>query len=82
MSSLGPSIPARPTVGVAFSDARNQVFFTLRDMEISSRLIEGNYPNYAQVIPARSTTTVVLPTALLRKSAKTAAVLAEMPQTR
>ncbi len=68
--------PSRPTVGVAFSDARNQVFFTLRDMEISSRLIEGNYPNYAQVIPARSTTTVVLPTALLLKSAKTAAVLA------
>ena len=68
--------PSRPTVGVAFSDARNQVFFTLRDMEISSRLIEGNYPNYAQVIPARSTTTVVLPTELLLKSAKTAAVLA------
>lgn len=68
--------PSRPTVGVAFSDARNQVFLTLRDMEISSRLIEGNYPNYAQVIPARSTTTVVLPTELLLKSAKTAAVLA------
>ena len=68
--------PSRPTVGVTFSDARNQVFFTLRDMEISSRLIEGNYPNYAQVIPAHSTTTVVLPTALLLKSAKTAAVLA------
>jgi len=68
--------PSRPTVGVAFSDARNQVFFTLRDMEISSRLIEGNYPNYAQVIPAHSTNTVVLPTALLLKSAKTAAVLA------
>jgi len=68
--------PSRPTVGVAFSDARNQVFFTLRDMEISSRLIEGNYPNYAQVIPAHSTTMVVLPTALLLKSAKTAAVLA------
>jgi len=68
--------PSRPTVGVAFSDARNQVFFTLRDMEISSRLIEGNYPNYAQVIPAHSSATVVLPTALLLKSAKTAAVLA------
>ena len=68
--------PSRPRVGVAFSDARNQVFFTLRDMEISSRLIEGNYPNYTQVIPAHSTTTVVLPTALLLHSARTAAVLA------
>ena len=68
--------PSRPRVGVAFSDARNQVFFSLRDMEIASRLIEGNYPNYAQVIPAKSTTTVTLPTALLLTSAKTAAVLA------
>ncbi len=68
--------PTRPRVGIAFSDARNQVFFTLRDMEISSRLIEGNYPNYTQVIPSHSTTTVVLPTALLLHSARTAAVLA------
>ena len=68
--------PTRPRVGVAFSDARNQVFFSLRDMEISSRLIEGNYPNYTQVIPAHSTTTVVLSKELLLKSAKTAAVLA------
>jgi DNA polymerase-3 subunit beta len=68
--------PSRPRVGVAFSDARNQVFFSLRDMEIASRLIEGNYPNYAQVIPAKSTTTVTLPTALLLTSVKTAAVLA------
>jgi DNA polymerase-3 subunit beta len=45
-------------------------------MEIASRLIEGNYPNYAQVIPAKSTTTVTLPTALLLTSVKTAAVLA------
>ena len=68
--------PNRPNVGIAFAHARNQVFFTLKDVEISSRLIEGTYPNYTQVIPAHSTTTVVLPTALLLKSAKTAAVLA------
>jgi DNA polymerase-3 subunit beta len=68
--------PSRPKVGIAFSDSRNQVFFRLRDIEIASRLIEGNYPNYAQVIPAQSSTTVVLPTSLLLKSARTASVLA------
>jgi DNA polymerase-3 subunit beta len=77
LSELARAInPTRPRVGVAFSDARNQIFFTLRDMEISSRLIEGNYPNYTQVIPAHSTTKVVIPTALLLHSARTAAVLA------
>jgi DNA polymerase III subunit beta len=68
--------PGRPTVGIAFSQARNQVFFTLKDVEISSRLIEGTYPNYNQVIPGESTTTVSLPTAALLREARTAAVLA------
>ncbi len=68
--------PTRPTVSISFSEQRNQVFFSLKDVEISSRLIEGNYPNYAQVIPGKSTTTVKLPTASLLREAKTASVLA------
>lgn len=68
--------PTRPRIGIAFSENRNQVFFSLQDVEISSRLIEGNYPNYAQVIPAHSATTVVLPTAVLLRSGRTASVLA------
>lgn len=68
--------PNRPTVGIAFAHARNQVFFTLKDVEISSRLIEGTYPNYSQVIPGELTTTVSLSTASLLREAKTAAVLA------
>ncbi len=68
--------PTRPVVAISFSDQRNQVFFGLGDVEISSRLIEGNYPNYAQVIPGEATTTVSLPTDALLRSAKTASVLA------
>ena len=68
--------PSRPKVGISFSDARNQVFFTLGDVEISSRLIEGTYPNYAQVIPGESSTTVNLPTAALLRDVRTASVLA------
>lgn len=68
--------PTRSTVSISFSDQRNQVFFSLKDVEVSSRLIEGNYPNYAQVIPGESTTTVELPTASLLREAKTASVLA------
>jgi DNA polymerase III subunit beta len=68
--------PARPTVAISISAQRNQVFFSLKDVEVSSRLIEGNYPNYAQVIPGESSTTVVLPTASLLREAKTASVLA------
>ena len=67
---------SRPTVTISVSGARNQIFFDLGDVRVSSRLIEGNYPNYAQVIPAQSSTTVTLPTASLLREAKTAAVLA------
>ncbi|MBV8195639.1 MAG: DNA polymerase III subunit beta, partial [Candidatus Dormibacteraeota bacterium] len=68
--------PSRATVAIAFSAGRNQVFFTLKDVEVSSRLIEGTYPNYQQVIPSSTSTTVSLPTAALLREARTAAVLA------
>ena len=68
--------PQRKEVGIGFSEARNQIFFTLDDVEISSRLIEGNYPNYAQVIPAQCTTKATLSQAALVKAVKTASVLA------
>jgi DNA polymerase-3 subunit beta len=69
--------PARPTVRIAVSPSRNQVFFTMPDLEISSRLIEGTYPNYSQVIPAESTTTVTLPTSALLRETRTVSVLAK-----
>ena len=41
---------------------RNQVFFKAGDVELMSRLIEGTYPNYQQVIPGQSTTTITAKT--------------------
>jgi len=41
---------------------KNQVFFRTGDTELMSRLIEGTYPNYQQVIPAQSTTTITAKT--------------------
>ena len=77
LNEVGRAInPSRPTVSISFSEARNQIFFSLKDVEISSRLIEGNYPNYAQVIPAESSTTVKLATSALLREARTASVLA------
>lgn len=39
----------------------NQIFFSLGDVQIVSRLIEGNFPNYAQIIPASSKISVKMP---------------------
>lgn len=38
-----------------------QVRFRLNDAEITSRLIDGNFPDYRQLIPASSESTVTLP---------------------
>ncbi|MHB8718967.1 MAG: DNA polymerase III subunit beta [Candidatus Dormibacteria bacterium] len=77
LAEVGRAInPTRPTVSITVSQQRNQIFFHLAGVDISSRLIEGNYPNYAQVIPGESTTTVRLATASLLREAKTVSVLA------
>ena len=45
-------------VEVIISKARNQIFFRAGNSELTSRLIDGKYPNYAQVIPSKSSTKV------------------------
>jgi DNA polymerase-3 subunit beta len=49
-------------IEVTVGAQKNQVFFKLRDVELMSRLIEGTYPNYQQVIPKDSTTTITVKT--------------------
>lgn len=45
-------------VDILFDEA--QVRFRLGESEVTSRLIDGNYPDYRQLIPANSETTVTL----------------------
>lgn len=49
---------------------------TLRydQFEIMSRLVDGNYPDYKQIIPSQFKTKATLPTFLLVKSIKTASI--------
>ncbi|HVH64506.1 MAG TPA: DNA polymerase III subunit beta [Candidatus Acidoferrum sp.] len=49
-------------IEVTVGSQKNQVFFKTRDVELMSRLIEGTYPNYQQVIPGQSTTTITVKT--------------------
>lgn len=48
---------------VVVSGARNQIFFRAGGAEVTSRLIDGGFPNYQQVIPTKSSTRVRVPTA-------------------
>jgi len=40
--------------------SKNQIFFSLNKIKITSRLIEGQFPNYQQVIPKATKTTLRL----------------------
>jgi DNA polymerase-3 subunit beta len=43
--------------------AENQILFALDSIELISRLVEGQYPDYQQIIPQQSNTTAILETA-------------------
>ena len=63
-------------VEVIVSKARNQVFFRAGGSEVTSRLIDGTYPNYAQVIPNKSSTNVKVATADLTQTVRAVSLFA------
>lgn len=61
-------------VKVEFDDT--QVRFTHGDNEIISRLIDGNFPNYRQLIPNSTSTNCIVPTDELRRIVKLSGLFA------
>src|SRR5581483_10793215 len=63
-------------VEMIISKARNQIFFRAGSSELTSRLIDGKYPNYAQVIPSKSSTTVKVATSELTQTVRAVSLFA------
>lgn len=59
---------------VEFYLAENQILCTLGTVEIVSRVIEGQYPDYQQIIPQHYATTARVATVELIKATKTASL--------
>ncbi len=64
------------TINMAFPPGRGQVIFHLKDVELVSQLIEGNFPNYAAIIPASFKTRTVLSTPDLLKACRQTEIIA------
>jgi DNA polymerase-3 subunit beta len=62
-----------------FSLFENQCFFRIGDTEIISRIVEGQFPNYKQVIPKEQTISVVVDTKKLTDSLRRAMVFTREP---
>jgi DNA polymerase-3 subunit beta len=64
------------TVEMWLGRSRNHVFFTVPGVEVMSRLIEGTYPNYSQVIPEQSNTTITVSTKDLHERTRGVSIFA------
>ena len=67
---------AEHPVEIRLTQNRNQVIFSAGDVHLVSRLIEGTFPNYTQMIPPESQTQIRVPTAELLQSARMASYFA------
>jgi DNA polymerase-3 subunit beta len=61
---------------VTVTPTRNQVLFQLTNIVLVSQLIDGNFPDYRQIIPGERTTHTVMDTATFLKACKTALIFA------
>jgi DNA polymerase-3 subunit beta len=64
------------SIVITVTPTRNQVLFQLTDIVLVSQLIDGNFPDYRQIIPRDRTTHTVLDTAAFLKACKTALIFA------
>jgi DNA polymerase III subunit beta len=63
-------------VDIVISQGRNQVMFHLDGVDLVSRLIDGQFPNYQQVLPKGFTTRAVVDREQLLKAVKLASYIA------
>ncbi len=63
-------------VTIAFQD--NQVQFSYKTITLTSRLIEGSFPAYQQIIPTNHTTRVLIDKGEFSKAVKTAALFSRL----
>ncbi len=64
------------TLTMMLLENRNQVVFRLKDVELVTQLIEGNYPDVTQIIPRSYQTRAVLSTNAFLKACKQAEIFA------
>jgi DNA polymerase-3 subunit beta len=64
------------TVVMVMPPGRGQVIFRMKDVELTSQLIEGNFPEYQQIIPNGHSTRTVVSTEAFLKACKQAEIFA------
>jgi DNA polymerase-3 subunit beta len=63
-------------VTVTLNPNKSQVLFQLKNMELVSQLVQGTFPNYAQLIPQSYNTRMIVSVADFLRATKTASIFA------
>ncbi len=63
-------------VEITLNPNKSQILFKLKNVELVSQLIQGTFPNYAQLIPKSYTTRMVVNVAEFLRATKTAVIFA------
>ncbi len=63
-------------VKITMSPSKGQILFRLKNVELVSQLVQGTFPNYAQLIPQSYTTRAVVDVAEFSRATKTASIFA------
>ncbi len=64
------------TVDVTVNPNKSQILFKLKDLELVSQLVQGNFPQYSQLIPQSFKTRAVVDVAQFLRATKTASIFA------
>ena len=64
------------TIELIITPTRNQILFHLDDIDLVSQLIDGNFPDYKQIVPKTYSTQTVVSTQELLKAVKVAFLFA------
>jgi len=76
LKELARILPSEGAVQMIVTPNRSQVLFHTEQVDLVSRLIEGNFPNYRQIIPKEHTTRAVVDTKTFDARVKSAALFA------
>lgn len=76
LTELGRILPSEGTVEMIVTPSRSQVLFHTPNLDMVSRLIEGSFPNYRQIIPKDHTTHAIVETKEFAEKVKCAELFA------
>ena len=76
LTELARILPSEGAVQMIVTPNRSQVLFHTEQIDLVSRLIEGSFPNYRQIIPKEHTTRAVVETKTFAARVKSAALFA------